>query len=273
MSSVVDAINKAVDTIRAKSGLVPEAAIILGTGLGGLVKDISVETAIPYESIPGFPLSTVESHAGKLLLGSLGGKKVVVMQGRFHMYEGYTIQQITFPVRVLRALGAGTLLISNVSGGLNPAFSKGDIMILKDHINLLGDNPLIGKNEESLGPRFPDMSEPYNGKLNTLAQDIAEKEGISVQQGVYASMTGPCLETVAEYKMLKIIGADAIGMSTVPEVIVGVHAGMKILALSVITDLCIPEKLEPVNIREIIAIAGKAEPKLTLLVKRVVEAL
>ncbi len=273
MSSVLDAINKAVETIRSKTDLVPDVAIILGTGLGGLVKDISIETEIPYETILGFPISTVENHAGKLILGTLGRKKAVVMQGRFHMYEGYTTQEIAFPVRVLKGLGTDKLIISNVSGGLNPDFSKGDIMILKDHINLLGANPLIGKNENALGPRFPDMSQPYNRELIALAEDIAAQENISVRQGVYASMTGPSLETAAEYRMLQIIGADAIGMSTVPEVIAGVHLGLKMLALSVITDLCDPDALEPVNIQEIIKIAGIAEPKLTALIRRVIEKL
>ncbi|MFC1492421.1 purine-nucleoside phosphorylase [candidate division KSB1 bacterium] len=273
MTTLKESIENAVKTIRTKSADIPELAIILGTGLGGLVNEIEIEVEIPYEEIPGFPLSTVEFHAGKLIIGTLSGKKVVAMQGRFHMYEGYDMKQITFPVRVLKYLGAETLIISNACGGINPGFSKGDLMAIKDHINLLFDNPLIGANDNSIGPRFPDMSEPYNKKMISLALEIAKKENIRLQTGVYASMSGPSLETAAEYNMLRVIGADAIGMSTVPEVIVGVHMGMKILAFSVVTDICVPETLEAVNIDEIIKIANEAEPKLTLLIKRVVERL
>jgi len=270
MSEHRGAIDRAIAAIREYSALEPEAAIILGTGLGGLAKEITLDAVIHYGNIPGFPLSTVETHAGKLLLGTLNGKKVVAMQGRFHIYEGYSPHQIAFPVQVMKYLGARFLIISNVAGGLNPAFNKGDIMILCDHINLLGGNPLIGRNDDSIGPRFPDMSEPYNRELMALAERIAGREGIAVQKGVYAAMTGPSLETAAEYRMLRIIGADAVGMSTVPEVIAGVHIGMKILGLSVITDLCSPETLEPVDILEIIRIAGKTEPLLTLLIKQVI---
>jgi len=273
MSELREAIDKAVNIIRSYSDLVPQVGIILGTGLGGLVQDIDIEAEVSYTDIPDFPLSTVEFHAGKLILGTLMGKNVAAMQGRFHIYEGYTMQQITFPVRVLNRLGAETLIISNACGGLNPEFAQGDIMVMTDHINLLGGNPLIGPNDNSLGPRFPDMSEPYNRELIATIERIAKEENIKVQKGVYAAMTGPSLETAAEYKMLRIIGTDAIGMSTVPEVIVGVHMGMKILGLSVVTDLCIPETLQPANIDEIIRIAGEAEPKLTLLIKRVVEEL
>ncbi|KPK91402.1 purine nucleoside phosphorylase [bacterium SM23_31] len=273
MSELREAIDKAVNVIRNYTDFVPQVGIILGTGLGGLVKDISIEVEIPYKDIPDFPPSTVEFHAGKLILGTLGGKNVAAMQGRFHIYEGYTMQQITFPVRVLKQLGAGTLIISNACGGLNPEFNRGDIMIMTDHINLLDGNPLIGPNDNALGPRFPDMSEPYSRELIAGIELIAKEKKIKVRKGVYAAMTGPSLETAAEYKMLRIIGADAVGMSTVPEVIVGVHMGMKILGLSVVTDLCIPETLQPVNIDEIIRIAGEAEPKLTLLIKRLVEEL
>ncbi len=273
MTELRESIDKAVKAILEKNDIKPDLAIILGTGLGGLVKEIEIETEIPYEEIPGFPLSTVEFHAGKLIIGTLSGKKVVAMQGRFHMYEGYDMQQITFPVRVLKYLGAETLIISNACGGINPGFNKGDLMAIMDHINLLGDNPLIGANDNSIGPRFPDMSQPYCKEMIRLALDIAKDENISLQTGVYASMTGPSLETAAEYNMLRVIGADAIGMSTVPEVIVGVHMGMKILAFSVVTDICVPETLEPVNIDEIIKIANEAEPKLTLLIKKVVEKL
>jgi purine-nucleoside phosphorylase len=273
MSELREAIEKAVQTIRGHSSLKPDVAIILGTGLGGLAKEIAIESEIPYGKIPGFPLSTVEFHAGKLLLGTASGKRVIAMQGRFHTYEGYTPQQIAFPVRVMKFLGANYLIISNVAGGLNPAFKKGDIMIIQDHINLLGDNPLIGRNDEAIGPRFPDMSEPYNRSLMVLAERVAQREQIRVKKGVYAAMTGPSLETAAEYRMLNILGADAIGMSTVPEVIAGVHSGMKILGLSVITDLCDPDTLQPANIIEIVRIAGETEPKLTHLIKLVIQEL
>ena len=273
MSELREAIEKAVQTIRGHSSLKPDVAIILGTGLGGLAKEIAIESEIPYGKIPGFPLSTVEFHAGKLLLGTASGKRVIAMQGRFHTYEGYTPQQIAFPVRVMKFLGANYLIISNVAGGLNPAFKKGDIMIIQDHINLLGDNPLIGRNDEAIGPRFPDMSEPYNRSLMVLAERVAQREQIRVKKGVYAAMTGPSLETAAEYRMLNILGADAIGMSTVPEVIAGVHSGMKILGLSVITDLCDPDTLQPANIIEIVRIAGETEPKLTHLIMLVIQEL
>ena len=275
MSEFREAIDKAVNVVRNYTDLVPQVGIILGTGLGGFVplSGIDIDAEVSYEDIPDFPLSTVEFHAGKLILGTLAGKYVAAMQGRFHIYEGYTMQQITFPVRVLNRLGAETLIISNACGGLNPEFNRGDIMIMTDHINLLGGNPLIGPNDNALGPRFPDMSEPYNRELIAEIERIAKEENIKVQKGVYAAMTGPSLETAAEYKMLRIIGADAIGMSTIPEVVVGVHMGMKILGLSVVTDLCIPETLQPANIDEIIRIAGEAKPKLTLLIKRLVEEL
>lgn len=271
MTDLKKDIENAVKSIKEKSNIEPVIGIILGTGLGKLVNEINIECEIPYEDIPGFPLSTVEFHAGKLILGELGGKKVVAMQGRFHRYEGYNMQQITFPVRVLKSLGADTLIISNACGGINSNFAAGDIMAITDHINLLGDNPLIGANDNSIGPRFPDMIEPYSNDLLKLVQDVADLEGIKIQKGVYASMSGPCLETRAEYKMLRTIGADAIGMSTVPEVIVGVHMNMKILALSVITDSCIPEELKPINIKEIIATANKTEPYLTKLITKVIE--
>lgn len=273
MPEFKDSINKAVGSIREHTGLVPEVGIILGSGLGGLAKDIDVETEIPYEEIPGFPLSTVEFHAGKLILGTFGRKKCVAMQGRFHVYEGYTLKHIAFPVRVMKFLGAQSLIISNVSGGLNPEFTQGDIMMLTDHINLLGDNPLIGSNDDSVGPRFPDMYNTYDPELISMLETIAESENIPLKKGVYAAMTGPSLETAAEYRMLRIIGADAIGMSTVPEVIAAVHMGMRIAALSVITDMCTPETLKPVNIEEIIKTAGEAEPKLTLMIEKLIEKL
>jgi len=251
----------------------PDIGIILGTGLGGLAKEIRKETVIDYEQIPHFPVSTVESHHGKLIFGTLAGKKVVAMQGRFHYYEGYTMRQITLPVRVMGArggLGVKNLLISNAAGALNPLFRRGDVMIIVDHINLLGDNPLIGPNDDDLGPRFPDMSEAYNRKLVALAEGVALDQKIRVQKGVYAAMPGPNLETAAEYRFLRIIGADAVGMSTIPETIVANHMGMKVLGVSIITDECFPDALRPTNVEEIIAVANRAEPKLTRIMKEVV---
>ena len=259
--------------IQSRFAVTPHVAIILGTGLGGLAERIESAVAIDYADIPNFPMSTVESHAGRLLCGTLSGKNVVAMQGRFHRYEGYTLQQASFPVRVLRALGARTLIVSNVSGGMVPTWSAGDLMLISDHINLLGDNPLVGPNDERLGPRFPDMSEPYDRELRALARDVARSEGIALREGVYLALSGPSLETRAEYRMLRGLGADVVGMSTVPEVIVAVHAGMRVLGLSIITDMCIPETLEQVDVARIIAIAGKTEPKLTALVSGVVHRL
>lgn len=272
-SSLYDEVQAAVAAIRKRSALKPEAAIILGTGLGGLATEMKVETTIPYGEIPGFPLSTVESHSGRLLLGTLGGKRVVAMQGRFHRYEGYTLRQLTFPVRVLHALGAPTLIVSNACGGMNPLWAPGDLMLISDHINLLGDNPLIGPNDDRLGPRFPDMSEPYDAELRALARQVALKNGVVLREGVYVAVTGPCLETRAEYRMLRGMGADVVGMSTVPEVIVAVQEGMRALGISIITDQCLPDALEPANIEKIIAVAGRAEPLLTRLVTRVLAEL
>ncbi|MBI4530241.1 MAG: purine-nucleoside phosphorylase [Candidatus Latescibacteria bacterium] len=270
MTALQRNIEEAVATIRSRSLLIPEIGIILGTGLGALANEIEKDVVIPYGEIPHFPLSTVETHEGRLILGHLNGKAIVAMQGRFHYYEGYAMQQITFPVRVMRRLGAEILLVSNVSGGMNPLFSPGDIMLITDHINLLGDNPLIGTNDPELGPRFPDMSEPYSRSLIALAEDIALAEKIKVQKGVYVAVAGPNLETRAEYRFLRAIGADVVGMSTIPEVIVAVHAGMEVLGLSVITDACLPDALEPADINTIIRTAQEAEPKLTRLMKRVV---
>ena len=272
-STLYDEVQAAVAAIRKRSALKPEAAIILGTGLGGLATEMKVETTIPYGEIPGFPLSTVESHSGRLLLGTLGGKRVVAMQGRFHRYEGYTLRQVTFPVRVLHALGAPTLIVSNACGGMNPLWAPGDLMLISDHINLLGDNPLIGPNDDRLGPRFPDMSEPYDAELRALARQVALKNGVVLREGVYVAVTGPCLETRAEYRMLRGMGADVVGMSTVPEVIVAVQEGMRALGISIITDQCLPDALEPANIEKIIAVAGRAEPLLTKLVTRVLAEL
>jgi purine-nucleoside phosphorylase len=271
MSELKQQIMEALNFIRTRTKLEPKIGIILGTGLGGLAKEIEAETIIDYGDIPHFPISTVESHHGKLIFGKLFGKDVVAMQGRFHYYEGYTMKQITFPVRVMKFLGVKYLLISNAAGGLNPLFRKGDLMIITDHINLLGDNPLIGPNDDELGPRFPDMSEPYSKELIELAEQIALEEKIRVQKGVYVAMTGPSLETRAEYRFLRLIGADAVGMSTVPENIVANHMGMKVFGISVITDECFPDALQPLSVEEVIRVASETEPKLTRLMKRLVE--
>ncbi|MCK6542593.1 purine-nucleoside phosphorylase [bacterium] len=271
MSPLTAQIAEAVNYIQSKTKTQPSVGVILGTGLGGLVQEIRKEIEIPYQDIPHFPLSTVESHAGKLIFGTLGGKHVVAMQGRFHFYEGYTMQQITFPVRIMKFLGIKALLVSNACGGMNPQYQPGDIMIMDDHINLLGDNPLRGKNEDTLGPRFPDMSEPYSRTLIALAENIALEEKIKVQKGVYVAVMGPNLETRAEYRFLRYIGADVVGMSTVPEVIVANHMGIPCLGFSIITDECFPDSLQPVDLPKIIKTAGEAEPKMTLIMKRVVE--
>lgn len=263
-------IDAAVAAVRVHASLEPRAAVILGTGLGGLGEEIELEQAIPYGEIPGFPEPTVESHSGRLLLGRLGGTPVVAMQGRFHRYEGYSLQEVTFPVRVLRALGAEVLVASGASGNMNPLWSPGELVLLDDHINLLGDNPLIGPNDESLGPRFPDMSEPYDRGLQRLAMEAALELGIRLNRGVYVAVTGPNLETRAEYRMLRALGADVVGMSTVPEVIVARHMSMRVLGLSIITDQCLPDALEEADIETIIATATGAEPHLTRLVARVV---
>lgn len=265
-----EAIERAAAAVRARFPRTPDVAIILGTGLGGLGKQIAAETTIEYHDIPGFPLSTVESHAGRLICGTLGGKTVIAMQGRFHRYEGYSLQQVTFPVRVLRALGASTLVVSNACGGMHPLWSAGDLMLIADHINLLGDNPLIGRNDDRLGPRFPDMSDPYDGGLRELARAEARRLGLTLREGVYVAVTGPCLETRAEYRFLRGIGADVVGMSTVPEVIVAVHGGMRVLGVSIVTDMCLPDALVPASVEHIIAVAGRAEPNLTALIAAVV---
>ncbi|MCZ6755399.1 MAG: purine-nucleoside phosphorylase [Gemmatimonadetes bacterium] len=271
--NLADSIDGAVAAVRRHTALVPEIGIILGTGLGGLAEVIEVESAVPYDTIPGFPISTVESHAGRLLLGRLAGRPVVAMQGRFHRYEGYRLDQVTFPVRVMHALGAGVLLVSNACGGMNPLWQPGDLMLIEDHINLLGDNPLIGINDEALGPRFPDMSEPYDAGLRAIARQAAVDLQVTLREGVYVGIPGPNLETRAEYRMLRTIGGDVVGMSTVPEVIVANHAGMRVMGVSIITDQCLPDALETASIERIIAVAKKAEPSLTRLVTRVVERL
>jgi purine-nucleoside phosphorylase len=265
------AIHEAVEAIRSRSSFTPEVALILGTGLSGLAERIEVEAEIPYPEIPHFPLATVETHTGRFLLGTLGGRRVVAMQGRFHRYEGYNLQQVTFPVRVMRALGAATLVVSNACGGMNPLWSPGDLVLIADHINLLGDNPLIGPNVEELGPRFPDMSAPYDSGLHAVARDIALENGVPLRSGVYVAVPGPNLETRAEYRMLRTMGADVVGMSTVPEVIVAVHSGMRVLGISIITDACLPDALEAADIAKIIATARGAEPRLTELVVGVLE--
>lgn len=248
----------------------PQIGIILGTGLEKLVSEIEIIQEIDYKNIPHFALSTVESHAGKLIFGNLSGKTVLAMQGRFHYYEGYSMQQITFPVRVMHELEIKTLIVSNACGGMNPQLSAGEIMVINDHINMLGDNPLIGPNLDEYGPRFPDMSEPYSKKLIELAEKTALEKQIKLRKGIYLAVSGPNLETRAEYRFLRATGADVVGMSTIPEVIVAVHMGMDVLAFSVITDECFPDALKAVSVKEILAIAAKAEPKFTLLMKEVV---
>ncbi len=247
--------------------------VILGTGLHKLLKHLDIEQTIPYADIPGFPVSTVEFHKGNLIYGTIGDKKVVVMQGRFHAYEGYTMQQVVFPVRVMKLLGVQHLFITNAAGGVNLTYKKGDLVMIDDHINLQSGNPLTGKNDDALGPRFPDMSEPYNVHLKTLLQNKASELNIPLQKGVYAAVNGPNLETKAEYRYLKMIGADMVGMSTVPEVIAAAHTQLSCAAVSVITDECDPDNLKPVNIAEIIEAAGKADEKLSALLYQVISAL
>ena len=269
-----DQIQDAANFIRSLWQATPRAGIILGTGLGDeLPGEMKVEAEIPYEQIPHFVRSTVTSHAGKLVCGQLGGKNVVAMKGRIHFYEGYTMQQITFPVRVMKALGVDTLIITNAAGGMNPQFQKGDIMVIEDQINLMGDNPLIGPNDERLGDRFPDMTEPYAKDLIALARKCALENQITTQQGVFVAVTGPNLETRAEYRFLRQIGADVVGMSTVPEVIVAIHGKMKVLGFSVVTDMCLPDALHPVSLAEIVAVANVAAKKLSLLIRESVEKL
>jgi purine-nucleoside phosphorylase len=273
VSPLFDRVQSAATLVRSRTRIVPEVGIILGTGLGGLAREIQVDREVPYQEIPGFPLSTVESHAGRLLLGHLGGRPVVAMQGRFHRYEGYDLPTVTFPVRVMHALGARTLVVSSACGGMNPLWNPGDLVLLSDHINLLGDNPLVGANDERLGPRFPDMSEPYDTALRRLCREAALELGILLREGVYVAVPGPNLETRAEYRMLRAIGADVVGMSTVPEVIVAAHQGMRTVGISIITDQCLPDALEPADLERIIATAGRAEPQLTRLITSLVERL
>ena len=264
---------EAVAFIKERLPIDPEYLLILGTGLGQLAEEMTVELELPYEEIPHFPVSTVESHAGKLLIGYLGGKSVMAMQGRFHYYEGYSMKQIAFPVRIAKMLGIQTLLVSNACGGLNPNFERGDIMLINDHINFLGDNPLIGPNDPDLGPRFPDMSQPYTERLLATAEQVALDAGIKMHQGVYLAVSGPMMETKAEYRYMRQLGADVVGMSTVPEVIAAVHMSMEVLGISVITDECFPDALEPVSLDDVLEAAAMAEPQLTSVVVGVLERL
>lgn len=263
-------VEEACTFIRARASLFPRTGVILGSGLGGLAGAIDVDLKLPYEDIPHFPTSTVEFHAGNLLFGKVSGADILAMEGRFHYYEGYSMQEITFPVRVMKALGIETLILSSACGGMNPFMSPGDIMLIADHINLIGDNPLIGINDDTLGPRFPDMSEPYSQRLIALAERIALEEKIPLKKGVYVAVSGPNLETRAEYRFLRGIGADVVGMSTIPEVIVAVQSGLSVLGFAVITDACLPDALEPVNIEKIIETAKRAEPKLATLIRRII---
>lgn len=271
-ATLSEQIQEAVHLIRQRWKREAYAGIILGTGLGTLTQEIVQETVIPYEEIPYFPRPTTVSHTGQLVCGRLEGLPIVAMEGRFHAYEGYSFQQITFPVRVMRALGAKLLIVSNACGGMNPHYGLGDIVVIDDHINLMNGNPLIGPNDDSLGPRFPDMSEPYDRKLIDRALAIARREDFVAHRGVYVAVTGPNLETRAEYRFLRGIGADVVGMSTVPEVIVAVHAGMRVLGLSVVTDMCLPDALKPAVVEEILKVAAEAEPKLRKLVVGILRA-
>ncbi len=250
-----------------------EVGIVLGTGLGRLAENIEKEVQLAYNFIPHFPISTVESHFGRLIFGTLGGKKVVAMQGRFHYYEGYTMYQITYPIRIMKLLGAHTLLLSNAAGALNLTYKLGDLMVIRDHINLLPENPLRGINLDQFGPRFPDMSQPYDRTLIAKAHTIAQNLGISLQEGVYAAVQGPNLETAAEYRYLRIIGADVVGMSTVPECIVANHMGMRVFAMSIVTDIGDPDNLKPVSLEEIIHVSNQAEPKLTQIFTELLKSL
>ncbi|MFD2551076.1 purine-nucleoside phosphorylase [Bizionia sediminis] len=270
---MIKLIKETTEYLQSKGFESPELGIILGTGLGKLLNDIDIIAEVSYNHIPNFPTATVEFHKGKLIYGNLSGKKVVVMQGRFHIYEGYSLQDVTYPVRVMKQLGVETLLVSNASGAVNLNFKKGELMLIEDHINLQGSSPLAFRGVELLGERFTDMSAPYDAGINAKFETIAKKEGINLHKGVYASVVGPQLETRAEYRMLKIIGADAVGMSTVPEVIVANHLNLKVAAVSVLTDECNPDNLKPVDISEIIEMAGKAEPQMITLFKELIKSL
>lgn len=268
---MLEKIQQAVDYIQSQGAKAPQIGIVLGTGLGNLALKIEAEQIIKYADIPNFPVSTVESHSGKLIYGTLSGKKVIAMQGRFHYYEGYSGEEITFPIRVFQKLGIEKLLISNAAGTVNPEFKKGTLMLIDDHINMIPDNPLRGKNLDELGPRFPDMSQPYDSEMNGMLKSIAKEFGITLHEGVYTPVAGPNLETRAEYRYLRKIGSDAVGMSTAPEVIVANHMGLPCCAISVLTDECDPDNLKPVSIAEILEIAGKAEKDLTKLYEELIK--
>ena len=270
-SRVMERVRRAAGRIRREDAPEPEWAVVPDTGLGGLGEDIDVEASVPYEAIPGFPPATVEEHEGRLMLGSMGGRSVAAMSGRYHRYEGHSLGQVTFPIRVLRELGAGTLVTAGAAGGMDPLWDRGDLVLISDHINLMGDNPLVGPNVDEQGPRFPDMSEAYDAGLRRVAREAALEMGLQLREGVYAGVTGPQLETPAEYRMLRTLGAELVGMSTVPEVIVARHAGMRVLGTAVITDMCLPDDLEPVDVEEVVRVAGEATPALSSLVRRVME--
>lgn len=270
MMSLAHQLRSTLQVIRTSVSSSPQIGIILGTGLTKLLDQVTQPTAIPYSELPHMPRSTAPTHRGQLVFGSLAGKDVVVMDGRFHLYEGYSAAEVTYPVRVMKGLGITHLLISNVAGGLNPQFAIGELMLIADHLNFLGTSPLVGPNDDELGLRFPDMCQPYDPALLALAEEVAREAKLPVRRGVYAAMLGPQLETKAEYRWLRASGADAVGMSTVPEVIVGVHCALRVFAVSLISDLCIPETLKPVNIEEIIAVANKAEPLLSRLISGLV---
>ena len=264
-------VQEAARAVRARWAGEPRVGIVLGTGLGALAHEIEAEAAIPYPEVPHFPRSTVESHRGQLVCGKLAGHTVMAMEGRFHLYEGYSPWQVTFPIRVMKELGCRLLIVSNAAGGLNPLHEKGDLIVIEDHINLMGLNPLIGPNDDRLGPRFPDMIEPYDRGLQSLALEVALRANVVARRGVYVAVVGPNLETRAEYRFLRGMGADVVGMSTVPEVLVAVHAGLKVLGFSIVTDMCLPDALQPVRIEEIIAVANEAESKLRHVVRGVLE--
>ncbi|MCR9233603.1 purine-nucleoside phosphorylase [Gimesia chilikensis] len=271
MQGLVEQVNDAIEFLNTRISQKPRIGLILGTGLGDFTKQIEQDVTIPYEEIPHFPRSTVESHAGQLVFGSLDGKPLVAMEGRFHFYEGYSMKEVTFPVRVMQALGVDTLIVTNASGGMNPQYRLADIMIIEDQINLMGDNPLRGVNDDRLGIRFPDMSAPYDQELIKVAEQTALELQIRTQTGVFVAVAGPNLETRAEYRMLRLMGADCVGMSTVPECIVANHASMRVLGLSVVTDLCLPDALEPVDISKILAVAAEGGAKLARLIPRIIE--
>jgi len=270
---MLNEINESVNYLQSKTTITPSVGIILGSGLGGLVDEIEILTEIPYHDIPNFPVSTVEGHDGKLIFGRLGGKNVVAMQGRFHYYEGYTMKQVTFPVRVMKFLGVTHLLVSNASGGVNPDYEVGEIMIQNDHINLFPEHPLRGENNDKLGPRFPDMSEPYNKEMIDIALKIAEEHAIKVSVGTYLGLTGPTLETPAEYNYVRVLGADAVGMSTVPEVIVARHMNMPCFAISIITDLGVKGKIEKITHQDVVEVANRQAPKMTLIMRELITRL